>query len=556
MEILNIPDVTNNSLLKEMVFGFAAGDYGYMLSFEMVMVSGDSLFMNHVVRFDFDTFSNVTVLNLNLNMWIGSGFAHEGAGYLIGAVNGQTVNVIRFDLAFDDTSAVSLLDLSNVINIGETFDGGFAAGGYGYLFPSYDYSTYYGYHGKLVRFDIATFGQQDLSILDLTNTNAELNGFCAGFSKGDYGYLLPIDSGKVVRFDLDTFDNVTLLDLARYDDTYPSGYRRSPTSYNSGNTGFAVGDYGYFTQYYGNVFRFDLVAFNNNNVVLREGLNISSTSSNNPPFEDCFANDAYGFFVPSFDNGGSAVVRFPLTIFDSPADFSSRLQQLDLSGVFGGNLGFRSGFAADGHGYLMPSNMGSSFNYAPHGNVVRFDLEPKPLIPPIGRAAMDAWITAFKTGTDSNAGLLAAATATIDGESGFIEDNYGSIEDWDTSNVVNMSSLFSLATHFNEDIRNWDTSNVETMDYMFRSASSFNWNIRSWNISSVTTIRYMFRFASDFNHNLSYSPPSPLALESGWQVRSATYVLDPYSPNVGYEITQAMNTSGVGDNANFYPSLL
>jgi surface protein len=138
---------------------------------------------------------------------------------------------------------------------------------------------------------------------------------------------------------------------------------------------------------------------------------------------------------------------------------------------------------------------------------------------------MDSWITAFKTGADSNAGLLAAATATIDGESGFIEDNYGSIEHWDTSDVQNMTRLFSDATHFNEDIRSWDTSNVETMDYMFFAARSFNWNIRRWNISSVTTIHYMFRFASDFNQNPSYAPPSGQVSESGWQIQSANYVL-------------------------------
>ena len=40
---------------------------------------------------------------------------------------------------------------------------------------------------------------------------------------------------------------------------------------------------------------------------------------------------------------------------------------------------------------------------------------------------------------------------------------YGPISEWDTSNVTDMSRLFSDYTQFNDDIGDWDVSNVTTM---------------------------------------------------------------------------------------------
>ena len=50
------------------------------------------------------------------------------------------------------------------------------------------------------------------------------------------------------------------------------------------------------------------------------------------------------------------------------------------------------------------------------------------------------------------------------------ESKYGHISSWDTSGVIDMSSLFEGAEEFNDDIGNWDVSNVTDMNCLFFSA--------------------------------------------------------------------------------------
>ncbi|AJM71843.1 BspA family leucine-rich repeat surface protein [Mycoplasma yeatsii] len=56
---------------------------------------------------------------------------------------------------------------------------------------------------------------------------------------------------------------------------------------------------------------------------------------------------------------------------------------------------------------------------------------------------------------------------------------------WNTSNVINMRDMFSDAFVFNQKISNWDTSNVTDMSYMFWAANKFNQNISNWDVSNV-----------------------------------------------------------------------
>lgn len=76
----------------------------------------------------------------------------------------------------------------------------------------------------------------------------------------------------------------------------------------------------------------------------------------------------------------------------------------------------------------------------------------------------------------------------------------GSIDRWDTSNVVNMTSMF-MNTNFNSDISAWNVSNVQSMDQMFR-ASHFTGCIAHWNVSKVLNMHSMFR-KSCFNGDIS-----------------------------------------------------
>jgi surface protein len=73
---------------------------------------------------------------------------------------------------------------------------------------------------------------------------------------------------------------------------------------------------------------------------------------------------------------------------------------------------------------------------------------------------------------------------------------------WDTANVTTMLQTFFGSTNFNGDISNWDTSNVINFGEMFRNASAFDIDISNWNVINATTLSSMFRSASAFNRNL------------------------------------------------------
>ena len=74
---------------------------------------------------------------------------------------------------------------------------------------------------------------------------------------------------------------------------------------------------------------------------------------------------------------------------------------------------------------------------------------------------------------------------------------------WDTSNVTGMDNMFSGAISFNQDIGGWDTSNVTGMTGMFNGAISFNQDIGGWDTSKVTgSVAYMFSNASAFNQDI------------------------------------------------------
>ena len=79
--------------------------------------------------------------------------------------------------------------------------------------------------------------------------------------------------------------------------------------------------------------------------------------------------------------------------------------------------------------------------------------------------------------------------------SDFIED----ISKWDTSKVTNMSYMFFHNWRFNQPIGEWDTSNVIYMEGMFAGALFFNQPIGEWDTSKVTNMRDLFYAANNFN---------------------------------------------------------
>ena len=86
----------------------------------------------------------------------------------------------------------------------------------------------------------------------------------------------------------------------------------------------------------------------------------------------------------------------------------------------------------------------------------------------------------------------------------FSSSSFGqAIGNWNTSNVTTMWGMFYDAISFNQDLSNWDTSAVTDMEAMFLSAAAFNQDLSSWDTSAVTDMEAMFLSATAFNQDLS-----------------------------------------------------
>ena len=86
---------------------------------------------------------------------------------------------------------------------------------------------------------------------------------------------------------------------------------------------------------------------------------------------------------------------------------------------------------------------------------------------------------------------------------GVLHDYGQNIEDWNTSQVTDMSRLFADKSSFNSDISKWNTSQVTTLEYMFAQAKVFNQPLNDWDTSKVTNMRAMFTVAEAFNQPLN-----------------------------------------------------
>ena len=86
--------------------------------------------------------------------------------------------------------------------------------------------------------------------------------------------------------------------------------------------------------------------------------------------------------------------------------------------------------------------------------------------------------------------------------SGCAAFNDARVGSWNTATVTTMTSLFSGATVFNQDIGSWNTASVSTMNAMFFNAAAFNQDIGSWNTANVTLMNSMFQSAAAFNQDI------------------------------------------------------
>jgi len=105
---------------------------------------------------------------------------------------------------------------------------------------------------------------------------------------------------------------------------------------------------------------------------------------------------------------------------------------------------------------------------------------------------------------------------------------------WDVSKVTDMDGMFSGATSFNQDLSGWDVSKVTVMGYMFFNATSFNHDLSGWDVSKVTDMCYMFYGATSFNQDLS-----------GWDVSKVTWRMSSMFSGATALIATLEHTSGV-----------
>jgi surface protein len=97
------------------------------------------------------------------------------------------------------------------------------------------------------------------------------------------------------------------------------------------------------------------------------------------------------------------------------------------------------------------------------------------------------------------------------------------INNWNVSNVTDMSGMFVYGVSFNQPIGNWNVSKVTSFQEMFRlpggatSAMTFNQNIGTWNLHTTApiTMYQMFQNCISFNNG-------GLSSISGWTTTRVT----------------------------------
>jgi len=93
------------------------------------------------------------------------------------------------------------------------------------------------------------------------------------------------------------------------------------------------------------------------------------------------------------------------------------------------------------------------------------------------------------------------------------------VDHWDTSNITNMSRLFTSARSFDGDLSGWDTSKVTDMNTMFEQANAFTGRgLSEWDTSSAVNMGRMFKDTPRFNADLS-----------NWNTSSATAMRSMFS---------------------------
>lgn len=83
----------------------------------------------------------------------------------------------------------------------------------------------------------------------------------------------------------------------------------------------------------------------------------------------------------------------------------------------------------------------------------------------------------------------------------FGADGSGSLSNWDTSNVTDMSHMFSLSG-YNAPLVGWSFGNNAILSSMFQNSLNFNQDISTWDVSKVLQTDRMFKGAAKYNMDM------------------------------------------------------
>ena len=143
--------------------------------------------------------------------------------------------------------------------------------------------------------------------------------------------------------------------------------------------------------------------------------------------------------------------------------------------------------------------------------------KPLELIRPTTKAELAALIKeeVNKQGPDADLNFIDTSLITdmsyLFSVGGFSIGNI-KIDEWDTSNVKNMSYMFISCRKFNCDLSRWNVGNLKITAYMFSNCPNFNCDLSDWDVSNVTNMERMFANCTKFKSDLS-----------GWDVSKVIY---------------------------------
>ncbi len=125
----------------------------------------------------------------------------------------------------------------------------------------------------------------------------------------------------------------------------------------------------------------------------------------------------------------------------------------------------------------------------------------------------------------------------------FCESFNQSLNDWDVSKVKNMKEMFSGCKSFNQPLNDWDVRKVKNMEEMFSGCKSFNQPLNKWDVINVSSMSEMFKNCMNFDQNLNnWNVSSNTAVKfifSGSGIEEKNYPI-----KIRYDNTDNINTFG------------